>query len=97
MRTYPVVLKELQMEQGIEGDITFGKGMRLASEGIEPIAESTIGPLNMDGSGLGDDLAQGGTDLNGEQFPMLITMLDGLRQAHIWRDDQWGPTQLPRA
>ena len=90
------MFKELQMDQGIEGDITFGKGMGLASEGIEPIAEHAVDPLNMDGSGLGDHLAQGGTDLNGEQFPMLITMLDGLRQAHMWRDSQWGPTALAR-
>jgi len=56
MRTYPVVFKELQMDQGIEGDITFGKGMRLASESIEPITESTVDPLNMDGSRLSDHL-----------------------------------------
>jgi len=27
---------------------------------------------------------------------MLIAMLDGLRQAHIWRNDQWGTTALAR-
>ena len=47
MGTYPVVLKKLQVNQGIEGSVPFGKGMGLAGQGIEPIAK-----------GLGKDTAR---------------------------------------
>jgi len=30
----------------------------MPSEGIEPIAEGTVNPLNMDGSGFGEELAK---------------------------------------
>lgn len=83
MGTYPVVLKKLQVNQGIEGGVTFGKSMSLASQGIEPITEGAVDPLNVDGSGFGEYLAQGSTDLDGEQLAMLIAMFDGLRQTHI--------------
>jgi hypothetical protein len=53
MRTYPVVLKQLQEDEGIEGHLTFGKRMSLASQGIESITQSAIDPLNMDRPGLG--------------------------------------------
>ena len=97
MGAYPVVLKEVEVDQGIEGGVTFGKGMRLACEGIEPIAENTVEPLNMGGSRLGNHLAQSSADLDGEQFPMLIAVLDGLCQTHVWRHHQWGRSALPGA
>jgi hypothetical protein len=92
--TYPVVLKKLQVDEGIPSGVPFGKGMGLASQGIESIAEGTIDPLNMDSGRLRDRLAQGGTDLDGEQLAMLIAMLDGLCQANVWRDHQWGTSGL---
>ena len=66
MRTDPVVLKELQVDESIPGSVAFGKGMGLASQGIEPIAQSPIDSLNVNRSRLRDHLAQGSTDLDGE-------------------------------
>ena len=37
MGTYPVVLKELKMDQSIPRSVPFGKRMGFASQGIEPI------------------------------------------------------------
>lgn len=91
------MLKKVQVEQSIKGGVTFGKGMRLACEGIEPITEDTVEPFNMNGSRLGDSLAQSGADLDGEQPPMLIAMLDGLCQAHVCRHHQWGTSAMPGA
>src|SRR6266851_5753683 len=97
MGTYPVVLKQLQGDQGIPSGVPFGKRMGLASQGIESIAESTIDPLNMDSGRFRDHLAEGGTDLDGEQFAMLIAMLDRLCQANVWRDHQRRTSGLARA
>jgi len=94
MGTYPVVLKQLQGDQGIPSGVPFGKRMGLASQGIESIAESTIDPLNMDSGRFRDHLTEGGTDLDGEQFAMLIAMLDRLCQANVWRDHQRGTSGL---
>ena len=94
MGTYPVVLKQLQGDQGIPSGVPFGKRMGLASQGIESIAESTIDPLNMDSSRFREHLAEGGTDLDGEQLAMLIAMLDRLCQANVWRDHQRGTSGL---
>jgi hypothetical protein len=90
MGTDPVVLKELQVDQGIPRGITFGKGMGLAGQSIEPIAESAVDPLDVDGSGLSDQLAQHSADFNGKQLAMLIAMLDGLRQTHLGRPHERG-------
>jgi hypothetical protein len=91
MGTYPVVLKELQVDKGIPGLISFSEGMCFAREGIEPIAEGTVNPLNMDGSGFGEELAKRRANLDGKQLSMLISMLDGLGQAHIGRHLQRRP------
>src|SRR6266704_4250795 len=88
MGAYPVVLKQLQGDQGIPSGVPFGKRMGLARQGIESIAQGTIDPLNMDSGRFRDHLAYGGTDLDGEQLAMLIAMLDRLGQADVWRDHQ---------
>src|SRR5260370_40367401 len=86
MGLYPVVLKQVQGDQGMPSGVPFGKRMGLASQGIESIAESTIDPLKMDSGRVREHLAEGGTDLDGEQFAMLIALLDRLCQANVWRD-----------
>src|SRR5260370_32618139 len=91
MGMYPVVLKQVQGDQGIPSGVPFGKRMGLASQGIESIAESTIDPLKMDSGRVREHLAEGGTDLDGEQFAMLIALLDRLCQANVWPDHQRGP------
>ena len=47
MSPMEVVIKELQADQGIKGGIAFGEGVRLAREGIEPIAQSAIESFDM--------------------------------------------------
>src|SRR5260370_37259236 len=94
MGMYPVVLKQLKGDQGIPSGVPFGKRMGLASQGIESIAESTIDPLKMDSGRFREPLAEGGTDLDGEQFAMRLAMLDRLWQANVWRDHQRGTSRL---
>jgi hypothetical protein len=93
MGTYPVVLKEVQVDKCIPGGVTFGEGMGFASEGVEPISEGTVNPFNMGGSGFGEELAKRRADLDGKQLSMLISMLDGLGQAHIRRRLQRRPSR----
>ncbi len=47
MSPMEVVIKELQADQGIKGGIAFGEGVRLAREGIEPIAQGAIESFDM--------------------------------------------------
>src|SRR5437879_3866067 len=70
--------------------------MGLAGQSIEPITEDAIDSLDVDGTRFGNNLAQGGINLDREQFSMLVSMLDGLRQAHISRHDQRGASALAR-
>src|ERR1700680_3006395 len=70
--------------------------MRFASEGIEPVTEGAVDSLDVNGPRFGNDFAQHGADLDGEQLAMLIAMLDGLRQAHIGRHPPRRTSQLPR-
>ena len=42
-----VVIEELQADQRIPGLISFGEGVRLAREGIEPIPQSAVEPFHM--------------------------------------------------
>ena len=57
MRTDPVVLKELQVDQGIPGGIPFGKSMGLASQSIDPIAQGAVDALDVDGGRCRDHFA----------------------------------------
>src|SRR5260370_31843643 len=97
MGTDPVVLKQLQGDQGIPSGVPFGKRMGLAGQGIESIAQGTIDPLNVDSGRFRDHLAEGGTNLDGEQLAMLIAMLDPLCQADVWRDHQRKTSRVARA
>src|SRR5260221_578202 len=75
-----VMIEKLQADERIPRGIPFRKGMRFASEGIEPITESAVDSLDVNSTGFGNNFAQSGTDLNRKEFSMLIPVLDGLRQ-----------------
>jgi hypothetical protein len=96
MSPMEVMIEELQADQRIPRGIPFCKGMRFASEGIEPITQGAIDSLDVNSTGFGNDCAQSGTDLNGKEFSMLISMLNGLRQSHLWWDDQRRTPRFPR-
>jgi len=96
MSPMEVVIEELQTDQCIPRGVPFRKGMRFAREGIEPITQGAVDSLDVNGPRFGNDCAQHGADLNGEELAMLITMLDGLRQAHISRYYQRRTSRLPR-
>ena len=51
MGTDPVVLKEVQVDKGIPGDVPFGKRMSLRSQSIEPITQGAVDALDVDGGG----------------------------------------------
>jgi hypothetical protein len=59
--------------------------MRFARQGIEVITKGAIDALHMDGSRVGQELADCRTNLDGKQLSMLIAMLDRLRQVDIGR------------
>src|SRR6202035_518227 len=80
-----VVIEELQAHQRIPGVIAFGERVRLAGEGVEPITQSAIESFDMHGPRWLHPRPQRGADLHRQQSPMLITMLDRLRQ----RDRLW--------
>ena len=80
-----VVIEELQAHQPIPGVIAFGERMRLAGEGVEPITQSAIESFDMHRTRWLHPRPQRGADLHRQQSPMLITMLDRLRQ----RDRLW--------
>lgn len=83
---YPleVVIEELQPDQGIEGGIAFGEGVRLARKCIEPFDMHRPGWLHA--------YSQCGSDLHREESSMLITMLDRLCQGdRLWHDQRRTP------
>src|SRR5260370_7841352 len=96
MSPMEVMIEELQAAHRIPRGISFRKGMRFASEGIEPITEGAVDSLEVNNTGFRNNFAQKGTDLNGKEFSMLIPVLDGLRQAHLWWYYQRRTPQLPR-
>jgi hypothetical protein len=100
MSPMEVMIEKLQADEripcGIPCGIPFRKGMRFAREGIEPITESAVDSLDVNSTGFGNNFAQSGTDLNRKEFSLLIPVLDGLRQAHLWGDYQRRTAQLPR-
>src|SRR5260370_39695242 len=58
---------------------------------VRALSRSRRAPLTrgvLDSGRFRDHLAEGGTDLDGEQLAMLIAMLDRLCQADVWRDHQ---------
>ena len=83
-----VVIKQLQAHERIPSVIAFGKGVRLAGEGIESVTQGTIESFDMYGARLLHPGSQRGTNLHREQSSMLITMFDGLCQADALGDDQ---------
>src|SRR5712692_8008247 len=86
------VIEELQADQGVEGGIAFGKGVRLAGEGLEPIAQGPIESFDMHRASWLQAHAQGGADLHREQASTLIAMLDRLHQAdRLWHDERRTP------
>jgi hypothetical protein len=82
MSPLKIVIEELQANECIPGHVPFGKRMGLARERIEPIAQGAVEPFHMHSPGWSYAESQRGTDLHRQEVPMLITMLDGLRQRH---------------
>ena len=81
-----VVIEELQTDQGIPGGIAFGERVRFAGESIEPIMQGTVEPFHMHSADWLHIGPQRGADLHRQQPPLLIAMLDHLRQRHRRRD-----------
>ena len=97
MSPLEVVIEELQADQGIESGIAEGFGMRLASQGIEPIPQGTVEPFHMHRASRLHGRPQRGADLYAEEMAVLIAMLDGLRQGErLWHDEPRTPA-LARA
>ncbi len=86
MGSMKVVIEELQAHERIPGGIAEGFGVRLAGEGIEPIAQGTVESFDMHGPGWLDKRPQRGAGLHRQPSSVLITMLDGLRQGDRLRD-----------
>jgi hypothetical protein len=81
------VIEELHAHERIPGGIPFGEGVRLASEGIETIAQGAIESFHMHCPGWLHARSQRGTGLHRQEAPMRITMFDGLRQGdRLWND-----------
>ncbi len=96
MGSMEVVIEDLQAHQRIEGGIAFGEGMRLAGEGIEPIAQGAVKSFDMHGASWLHLRPQRGADFHREQLSVLIAMLDRLRQGeHLWHD-QGGTSPFTR-
>ncbi len=91
------MVEELPVPQRIEGGIPFGKSVRLARKGIEPIAQSAVESFDMHRSRWLSLGSQRGTDLHRQQSSPLITMLDRLRQPERLGDDQTRTPPFARA
>src|SRR2546423_15457983 len=76
MSSMEVVIEELQAHECIPGSITEGFGVCFAGEGIEPIAQGPIEPFHVHRASWLQARSQRGTDFDGQQSSMLITMLD---------------------
>jgi hypothetical protein len=57
MSPMEVVIEDLETDQRIPHGIPFRKRMSLASQGIEPITQDAVDPLNMNGTWFRDQLA----------------------------------------
>jgi hypothetical protein len=97
MSPMEVMVEKLQAHQRIERGIPLGESVCLAGEGIEPIAQRPVEPFDMHGTSWLHLCAQHGTDLHRQEAPMLIAMLDGLRQGQRLWDDQPGTPPLARS
>ena len=87
-----VAIEELQADQRIPGLIPFGEGVRLAREGIEPIPQSAVEPFHMHRASWLQAHSQRSADLHRQEPPMLIAMLDSLRQGErLWDDQRRAP------
>src|SRR5260370_34113248 len=62
MSPMEVVIEELQTDQCIPRGVPFRKGMGFARKGIEPITQSAVNTLNVSRTGLGNEVAQSGTN-----------------------------------
>ena len=95
MGAHPVVLKDLKTEQGIPGGIAFSKGMRLARQGIEPIAQAAIEPFDMHRPSEDEVRSQNGADFERDEVPVRIAVFDRLRQSDAIGHLQAGSSPLP--
>lgn len=97
MSPMEVMVEQLQTHERIEGGIPLGESVRLARESIEPIAQRPVEPFDMHRTRWLHLRTQHSADLHRQQTPMLIAMLDGLRQGQRLWDDQAGTPPLARA
>src|SRR5260370_14365361 len=97
MSPMEVMVEQLQAHERIEGGIPLGESVCLAGESIEPIAQRPVEPFDMHSTRWLHLRAQHGTDFHRQEAPMLIALLDGLRQGHRLWDDQAGTPPLARA
>jgi hypothetical protein len=97
MSPMEVMVEQLQVHERIESGIPLSERVCLAGEGIEPIAQRPVEPFDMHGTSWLHLRAQHGADLHRQEAPMLIAMLDGLRQGQRLWDDQPGTSPLARA
>ena len=84
------VIKKLQAHQCIEGGIAEGFGMRLAGEGSEPMAPGSMESFDRHRARWLPVDPWCGTDLHRQEVPMLMAMLDRLRQG----ERRWGMTRI---
>src|SRR5437667_6030527 len=97
MSPMEVMIEQLQTHKRIERGIPLGESVCLAGEGIEPIAQRPVEPFDMDRTRWLHLRPQYGADLHRQEAPMLIAMLDGLRQGQrLWDDQPW-TSRLTRA
>src|SRR6266566_9380412 len=90
MSPMEVMIEQLQTHKRIESGIPLGESVCLAGEGIEPIAQRPVEPFDMDRTRWLHLRPQYGADLHRQEAPMLIGMLDGLRQGQrLWDDQPW--------
>src|SRR5260221_3543469 len=97
MSPMEVMVEQLQTHERIEGGIPLGESVRLARESIEPIAQRPVEPFDMHRTRWLHLRTQHSADLHRQQTPMLIAMLDGLRQGQRLWDDQAGTHPFARA
>src|SRR5260370_34542913 len=91
-----VMFEPMQAYARNVGGIPLGERVRLARDSIEPIAQRPVAPFDMHRTSLLHLRAQHGADLHRQEMPMLIAMLDGLRQGQRLWDDHAGTPPLGR-
>ena len=80
MRAQPILLEDMQTQQGIPGGGDLGEGVRLARERGQPVAADPVGPLHVNEARLFHCRTKGGPRFNREEITVGGAVLDGLRE-----------------